>query len=142
MIYKGELLALNDSVLYFNSDGKYYKLKHSDLHNVFVHGYSLRKTKMATLAPPLLIAGYLIIDADFEPNEDPQSRIIIGLSILSTIAAFFIGDPEVDFTVPFEYNDIERLKLFSRYPQGLTQEQWQQVLQHRKQNTFIRPLQD
>jgi hypothetical protein len=50
-----------------------------------------------------------------------------------------LGEPKVHFSSPFNKKELKKLRLYCRYPQGLTSDQAQQLLQHYKQDDF-RPL--
>lgn len=131
---KGELLALDDDMLFCESDGLLYKIKEENVSKIYVADYSLKNKKIITMLPPMLVCGMFAIIGF--TGDDPEHKVILGIAALLPIPTFFFGDPKVDFSTPFEGDDLEKLKLYSRYPQGLTEEQWEQVLKYCDQDTF------
>ncbi len=43
----------------------------------------------------------------------------------------------MDFSPEFDINDLEKLRLYCRYPQGLTQTQWNELLMSYGQEEFL-----
>jgi hypothetical protein len=126
----GELLTVDDSVIFNGSDGLLYKIQKGKISNIHLFDYSLQKKKMVSMIPTILVSGGLAI-LGFH-WDSPAQRVILGASALLQIAAIFSGDPKVNFSSPF----LDKLKLYCRYPQGLTEEQWEDILRYNKQDDF------
>jgi len=132
--YEGELLAIDDDMLFYESDGLLYKIKQENVAKIYVADYSLKNKKIATMLPTMLSSGLLAI-IGFK-GDDPEHKVVLVIAALLPIPAFFLGDPKVNFSTPFESDDLKKLKLYSRYPPGLTEEQWDQVLEYNNQDSF------
>jgi hypothetical protein len=133
--HKGELLALDDSSLFFKYEERLYKFPLSDISKVYVHGYSLESVKV-----PAMI-GLLLIDIMVVTGETDDENIlnpIYGGSAILTPIIFLSGDAKVNFKPPFKDDDLQKIKLYCRYPQGLTQEQWGTLLKAHNQEVFLR----
>ncbi len=130
--YDGELFAVNDTALFFGSQAKLYEVPLSNVENVYVRGYSLKKRKMLASIPPMLF--YAI--PFFEGIK--EAWLLAGSLEGLTILSWFIGDPKVSFSPPLKKKDFDKLQLYCRYSQGLTHEKWKQLLQYYEQEEFLR----
>lgn len=130
----GELLTIHDSVIFTESDGLMYKIQREKISNIYVFDYSLQKEKIITLIPTILISSWLAIKGFHGDNRD--QRLLLGVSASLQIASIFFGDPKVNFSHPFNDKNLDKLKLYCRYPQGLTEKQWIEVLSYNKQENF------
>ncbi|MBN1351461.1 hypothetical protein JXJ21_18740 [candidate division KSB1 bacterium] len=129
--YDGELFAVNDTALFFYSQPKLYEVPLSNVENVYVHGYSLRKRKMVWSIPPMLFYGIPF----FKGIKD--AWLMAGSFEALTILSWFIGDPKVSFSPPLNNKDFDKLQLYCRYSQGMAPEKWKQLLQHYEQEEFL-----
>jgi len=132
---KGELLMIDKEIIFNGSDGTLYKIKNEKIRTIHISDYSLQKEKIITLIPLVLVNGIIAI-AGFK-GDDPEHNFVIGVLTILPIPTFFFGDPKVDFRPPFKEKDLEKLKLYSRYPQGLTIEQQEEILRYQNQDTFL-----
>lgn len=136
--YRGELIAVNDSMLVLEYNAKLYAVPLSEAKHVYIHDYSLKNIKTV---PMVLVTGINIVLLGHEiASEDggPPGIIIFGLLTYLGANSISSGDPKVDFSPPLGEKDLKKLKLYSRYPQGLTQQQWRELLQHYGQKDFQR----
>ena len=101
---------------------------------VDVADYSLKNKKIATMLPAMLASGLLAIIGI--KGDDPEDKAILVIAALLPIPTFFFGDPKVNFSSPFNDKNLDKLKLYCRYPQGLTEKQWIEVLSYNKQENF------
>jgi len=134
--HKVELLAISDSLLYVTDDKEISIAHFSDIRNVYIHGYRVHPgLKVLTAIPALLLeATVMIVALDVGQNGWGLVSVI---AMAGTIDGFATGDPKVYFSFPAKNEEIEKLKLYCRYPQGLTDEQWERMLQHFKQKEFV-----
>jgi len=51
------------------------------------------------------------------------------VAMVATIALYSSGGPKTSFRPPFSEENLKKLQLYCRYPQGLTPEQWHTVLE-------------
>jgi len=130
--YDGELFAVNDTALFFGSQAKLYEVPLSNVENVYVHGYSLRKRKMLWSIPPML---FFSMPFWLGLNEH---YLVAGSLEALTILSWFIEDPKVSFSPPLKNKDFDKLRLYCRYSQELTHEKWRQLLLYYEQEEFLR----
>jgi len=128
----GELLAINDTALFLGSRAKLYEVPLSNVENVYVRGYSLRKSKMLWSIPPMLFYGIPFF------KGIKEAWLMAGSFEALTILSWFIGDPKVSFSPPLKNKDFDKLQLYCRYSQGLSVEKWRQLLQYYEQEEFLR----
>jgi hypothetical protein len=74
---------------------------------------------------------------DRDVNQ-PGWGVISGLTMVGTICGFAFGEQDVSFWFPLDETERERLRLFCRYPQGLSKDQWSTMLRHLGQEDFRR----
>jgi len=130
--YDGELFAVNDTALFLGSQAKLYEVPLSNVENVYVHGYSLRKKKMLGSIAPMLFCAIPFWEGIKEAWLPAASLEAL------TILSWFTGDPKVSFSPPLKNKDFEKLHLYCRYSQGLTHENWRQLLQYYGQEEFLK----
>jgi hypothetical protein len=130
--YEAELLEVSDSALYLLSQGGVLQVPIDEVSAIEVLGFSLQKAK---LVPALTVAGFEVIaiaaylGSDYEFKDPGFPIFMFGFPPVLAAFAYFTGDPEVSFSPPFDANDLEKLRLYSRYPQGLTPDQRQRLSQ-------------
>jgi hypothetical protein len=135
----GEILAVSDSMLYFMYANKINVVDLSYVRKIFVHGYSISPgTKMLAAIPPLFLEG-LVMAVAFSEEAPAWGYISIGAMVL-TIYGISTGNPKVSFSPPLKEKELKKLKLYCRYPQGLTLEQWNELLRLNGQEDFLRPV--
>ncbi len=132
--YDGELFAVNDTTLFLGFQTKLYKTPLSNISNVYVHDYSLRKQKLVGSTPSFIVWALPIF---LEPNFWKGVWVQTVLMEALTIHSCYVGDPKVSFTHPFNKKDFDKLQLYCRYSQGLSHERWKQLLQYYKQEEFL-----
>ncbi|MDZ7362984.1 MAG: hypothetical protein ONB46_20030 [candidate division KSB1 bacterium] len=137
--YGGELLALADSTLFFESNNRLHAIPISKIKKIHIHGYSVKGVKTPTM---LAVIGIDIAVISIAGGDDDVRTLTLlsGLSLPLAMAGIFIGDPKVNFTPPFTASDLYKLRLYCRYPQGLASEQWQALLNSYGQKEFHRLL--
>lgn len=130
-----EILAISDSLLYVTNGKKIIIAHLSDVRSVHIHGYRVpRASKVLAAIPPVLFEGIVMLTA--LGVDQPVWGMIAMITIGGTIYGFTSGDPKVNFSFPLEINELEKLRLYCRYPQGLTNEQWKDLLQQLNQEDF------
>ena len=129
--YDGELFAVNDTSLFFGYRAMLFEVPLSNIDNVYVHGYSLKSIKVLTMLPALFFYAIGII------NQEPSGKWYWITAEALTILSIFIGDPKVKFSHPINKKELDKLRLYCRYPQRLTHEKWRQLLQYYKQEQFL-----
>jgi len=133
--YDGELFAVNDTVLVFESQAKLYKVALSNVSNLYIHDFSLRKQKLKGSIPSFIVWAIPIFA---EPNFWKGVWVQTVVAEALTIHSCFTGDPKVSFSPPLNNKDFDKLHLYCRYSYGLNNEKWRQLLQYYKQEEFLR----
>lgn len=133
--YDGELFAVNDTTLFFGSQAKLHEVPLSNISNVYVHDYSLRKQKLAGSTPSFIVWALPIF---LEPNFWKGVWVQTVLMEALTIHSCYTGDPKVNFSPPLNNKEFDKLHLYCRYSHGLSNEKWRQLLQYYKQEEFVR----
>jgi len=129
--YRCELISVCNSNMIYSIEGILYKIPTSEIAHVYVHDYDLKKLKIQGSIPNLAMWSIpYFVERDL--SVWLTSFAIQGLIVLS----YFIEDPKVHFSPPFREKDMEALRLYCRYPRGLTEEQWTLLLQHYEQDDF------
>jgi hypothetical protein len=128
--HKVELLVVSDSVLHVVEGGRISFVNLSDVQNVYVHGYRISGPQMMLGAIPVLflegMVAYLTFSEGWFQWCGLFSVILIPLTIHSYAKG--AGEPEVSFSSPFDETEVRKLKLYVRYPQGLTDQQRNRLL--------------
>jgi hypothetical protein len=131
-ILHGELWSVSDSVLVFESACQILTVPLAEVRRVRVEGYDLRKERKWAMLPPLVVysAGLVLGVALIVGGYDWLAGELVlfsGAMIPATLCSFQTGDPKTDFRSPLKSKDIAALRLYCRYPQGLTEEQLAQL---------------
>lgn len=133
---KGELLAISDTLLYYYMPNKLYITRIVDIKEIFILEYTNRQSlKVGALLPSLPIEGCVAAVA-FDVNQ-PTWGLISLLTMAVTVLSITGGNPQVDFERPIKESDMEKLRLYCRYPQGLTDKQWEELMNYIVQEGFI-----
>jgi hypothetical protein len=146
--YRVELLAADEIALYFklrwpdapaSPKDKLYKINYSETKSIDVRFYSLFSEKVASAVTILLLDGLTIGLFHEEWGEGDADFFLASaaISIPLTLVASFTGNPKTSFSPPVEPRYLDKLKLYCRYPQNLTVEQWQQLLREYGQEDFL-----
>ena len=137
---KGELLAISDTLLYYYMPNKLYITRIVDIKKIFILEYTNRRSlKMCAIIPSLAIEGCVAVVA-FSVDQSCWGYISI-VTMVVTALSITGGNPQVDFELPVkendEGNDMEKLRLYCRYPQGLSDKQWEELIYYSDQEGFI-----
>jgi len=131
--YDGELLTVADSALFLVYDTKLLEISLSKIKSVFVHGFDLTNRKFAVMIPLVLVDALMA-----STIENSAWAVSFGALIPITIYTFITSGPKVSFSSPLDNGHIKKLNLYSRYPQGLSAEQWKKLLQFYAQEDFLK----
>ena len=103
----------------------------SEIDKVHIEGYSLLQKKS-------LVLGTLSIMDIFFLYSSPTTtmKVIYGMLAIGKLTTILGGDPEVVFTTPLFWKDLDKVRLHCRFPQGLEPEQWDQLFQFYGQSEF------
>ncbi len=133
-----ELLALTQTDLYFLRNQQVWRSPLADLSRVHVNGYGVRPAKNVALglfgAANLALSAYSFLTSGCWPFGAITIPFYVGSVFLSRAT-----DPPVDFGAPMGDRAKSQLALYCRYPQGLSDAQWQQLLSFYHQDQFAAP---
>ena len=131
--YMGELLSIEDRSIIMANEDKIVDFRISDIDKIHIEGFSLLKEKS-------LFMGALSIFDIFSLYLTPTTamKVIFGLLAIGKLTSILGGDPEVVFTDPIFWRDLDKVRLHCRYPQGLDPDQWEQFLKQYGQSEFIK----
>jgi hypothetical protein len=136
-IYNVELLAISDSLLYV-SDGMTLAVANlSVVNSVFIPDYRINPALKLLASIPSLGFELLVTIGAFGA-EYPVLGTAAIIAMVATIYAFAADDPKANFSSPAKKREIEKFRLYCRYPQNLSAEGWKQLLQYYHQDDFIR----
>jgi|GEM_PF-1354865 len=135
--YNAELITVSDSAIFYEHQGKIHYTTYADLKLVLIKGYSPNLYPIiGFFIIPDLIAGRAFI------SDDEASLRQIGMMALFhaglTTAILIIQSDKDTFSPATSLKEREQLKLYCRYPQGLTDEQWKELLRIDGQEGFLR----
>lgn len=131
-----ELLAVSDSMLYYDDQGLVSCQRWDQVQAVRVLAYrSQRALRWLCWLPTLALGVMWFTDAN-HPNNHGEAAEAALLTVFTGVILYTTG-PHSTFGSPPSARDLERLRLFARYPQGLTDAQWQELLRARGQEDFI-----
>lgn len=130
---KGELLSVTETHILARCSDKIHRISLSEIDKIYIEGYTLFHVKSLLLMP-------LSIFDIFTIYSNPSTAMKVGFGIMGAgkLTSIFAGDPEVVFMPPFFWRDLDKLRLHSRFPHGLTPEQWEQMCQFHSQADFIK----
>ncbi|MFB3100485.1 MAG: hypothetical protein ACE1ZM_03470 [Gammaproteobacteria bacterium] len=135
--YDGELLTVADSALFLAYDAKLLKISLSKIKSVFVHGFDLTSQKIAVMIPLVLVDALMVDALRGSELENSAWAVSFGALMPITVYTFITSGPKVSFSSPLDNGHIKKLNLYSRYPQGLSAEQWKKLLQFYTQEDFL-----
>jgi len=130
---KAELLSVRDRSIIIGYDNSIYELPLRDIHRVHVEGYSLLHKKVLLLGPLSILDIYILYS-----NPNTTMKVIFGLLAMGKLASVLAGDLDVVFTKPIFWRDLDKLRLYSRFPDDLNPEAWDQLLQQHGQSEFLK----
>lgn len=122
----GELLMADNSEVVLLCGRRLERFPLEDVRRVYIRKFSLQKEKTAAFVPVIifdLIVGIPLL------KERAAASIFLYHAGLS-FGAIKLSNPKVTFKKPFSAKNLEQLKLYARYPQGLSPEQREEL------NTF------
>ncbi len=124
--YVAELLAFQDSSLFCLKEG----VKQVSLRNV--NKITLKRVdRYLGWAPTVLICEGIPSIVMLTSLEDKGPGFVAAAITIMTWFLLDTGTPQVEFSRPLSPGDIDRLRLYARYPQGLTAEHFQLLEAHR-----------
>ncbi|GEM_PF-3531865 len=137
--YTVELLAINDVELFVLLNQAVCAAPLSDVRSVSIQAY--RRTGLSglgrfLLGVPTVSLELAVIEAGIQTGY-PVWSVIAVVGMAGTIYGLSTGMPPVDFEHPIVNGDRAEIGLYCRYPQGLTAEQWRQLLDHLGQEEFV-----
>ncbi|UCC41292.1 MAG: hypothetical protein JSV96_07680 [Candidatus Aminicenantes bacterium] len=136
--YEGELLAVSKSQLYFKDGDSLYLVSLSEVKKVHIRDYQI-KSGIKTLAViPSLIIEFAVFLAAVNAEGGTPWALLSAASIPATVLGFTKSGAKVTFSPPLKEDEIKTLRLYCRYPQGLTEEQWSLLLKLYNQKDFLR----
>ena len=131
--FAAELLMIKSDSIWFDLNSKIYLGKLADIK--MIHTKELESSSRPALlyvsgAASLIAGGAFFTDNDRESDYIGSGLIAVGLlSILSASR----GMDKFRISNPFSIHDRERLRLYSRYPQGLSEKQLASLLEYYNQ---------
>jgi len=129
----GELLTADSTEVILLRDRKLIKVELDDIYEIYVRKFSLQKEKTAGFVPAIIID--LMVGIPLMRHSTGAGAIFLGHAALS-VAAIKLSNPQVSFKQPFSADKLKQLKLYARYPQGLSSEQWEELLSFYTQDNF------
>ncbi len=134
--HDGELLAIDDSMLYYVERGRVVRQPWAQVSGVRVLAYSTPRVVRWIFWLPTLALGIIWLQDTSHPNNHGESWEPVAAVSFSALIMYLTW-PNSTFRSPPSAHDRERLRMFSRYPQGLTGEQWQTLLKANGQPDFL-----
>jgi hypothetical protein len=131
-----ELLAVDDSMLYSEDHGLISSERWDQVRRVRVLAYgSQRALRWLCWMPTLALGIYWFVDVN-HPNNRGEAAMAAAVTAFTGLIMYATA-PHSTFGSPPSARDREYLRLFARYPQGLTEAQWQDLLHAHGQRDFI-----
>ena len=130
-----ELLTVTDSAFIVESSDKLAVASLADVWEIRVPDYQIpTDRKVLALLVPLTLEGAIFGVATAHDRPGWQGGSL--LCMAATIGLMFTGGPQTHFSPPFSPKETDMLKLFCRYPQGLSPAQQQTLLECYGQTEF------
>lgn len=133
-----ELLAVSDSNLLFVRDNAVTRAALVDISFVRVDGFGARTERRRALAC------FGVVNTPFCAVAACHSAwpFVAATAVLSLVGAGLLRRDEIqfDFRFPLDAGAREQLPLYGRYPQGLTDARWQELLGFYGQDDFVTPV--
>lgn len=133
---RGELLAISDNLLYYHMSNKLYVTRIVDINEIFILEYTNRQSYKACAVVPSLAVEGCVAAVAFDVGQ-PLWGFISILTMPLTIWSTSGGNPQVKFEFPLKEKNMKKLRLYCRYPQGLTDKQWEELIEYFDQEGFI-----
>lgn len=133
--HKVEMLAVSESNLYLRDEDQIITVPLSDVKKIYIHDYRISPALKIFGSMPFLLVDFAVMGVAFSVDE-PAWGVAAGLTMVGTVVLLFVEDPSVVFLAPFEKDELEKLRLYCRYPQGLNEEQWRKLLESFDQEDF------
>ena len=132
--YQGELFAVNDTTFIFCHRDNLYEIPFSNVVNVYIHDYSVKKLKM--IGSIGAMSFYTLLPL---MSMSLNTELLISIVTMDAliVLSYFVENPKVNFSHPLSGKDLHKLQLYSRYSYGLNSEQWKLLLQNYKQDEFF-----
>jgi hypothetical protein len=135
----GELLAVDDTAVYLHKGNALYRIPWPELRKIRIQGYSNAETKTLLNGLPGIVAvgfGLSLMKSVEHDSRDNFWPVLLVAAGALNITAAMTNNPTASFRPPLRAGDMERLRLFARYPQGLDGAQWKTLLDWHGQSTF------
>ena len=122
--FEAEIVLVDSNYLYALHDGQLSKLEFTQIKKIRARELEHKNREVAlyvSAASALALGGALI-------SDDTAVGLISFSCGLGAIAALMTGVPKYRFVPPISKEEIARLKLYARYPKGLSDDQLQLIL--------------
>ena len=138
-----ELLSVTDSSLFFVHHAAVTRAALSDISQVRVQGYGTNEGYSARTAKWVPLGFTSLVNAAFCVDVIFHGAWYFALAAVPFWVAgtkLIMRDvTQIDFRPPMDDSAKAQLALYCRYPQGLTDEPWQELLRHHRQDAFLAP---
>jgi hypothetical protein len=138
--FTGELLCIQDSSVYLirgEPESKVIRLPILDVRHIEIEGYANRRWVPSVIffqAIPTILITVVASNVDVDLTE--PVLLIFGVPTLITYVAFEASTPaKPQSDNPKSIEDIQGLRKYTRFPQGLTDTQFQMILQRHNQTS-------
>jgi hypothetical protein len=138
--YEVELLSITESQICLIYSNKITLVMTSRIESIIIHGYDVTTgQKISGALPALALEAIILLVAS--SVDQTTWMAIAGLSMVGTLVLWLNAGPKQKYISPFSESDLETLKLYCRYPQGLSDLKWSVLLKFHNQDDFqIIPL--
>jgi hypothetical protein len=121
--FDAEILLVESNYIYVLNEGVLSKIYFDEVKKIYAFELE-HKNRTIALAFAMVSAGALGIATISDDDNKEISGISLALSV-GAGAALFTKVPRYKFNPPLSKEQIQRLRLYCRYPQGLSAEQIQ-----------------
>ena len=131
--YDAELLSISDSTIYLMHQNQIGRIALLDVKKIHVvQGYEISPAaKLIAVIPSIFIEGVIVRAAGIADERGWQ--LAAGVAMAGTALASLTGNPRVNFSPPLKKKEVEMLRLYCRYPQGLSRDQWETLFRTERQ---------
>lgn len=148
--YNGELMCVKYSKIIFSSNNKIYSMQFDKILKISIEkwdyvfqtiGMKDISLKYLLMTPLIIANGYFsaVFTSSFQISKEViLFDIFTGGALITMIVEDYINySYNYNFTPPFLDEKIDRLKLYSRFPQGLDDENLKKLFDYYKQQEII-----
>jgi hypothetical protein len=133
-LYNCELIAAADTGIVLKKYNIIYMVKFDEMYDLKINGICNRDAKIIMLTPIVFFDGLFAVLTSQVP-EIAACFVIHGVGAYTSMA---LDVPKTQFTPPLTEKHLDQLKLYARYPQGLTEEQLKELLSSCGQETLLK----